>query len=266
MSTRKRLLHDLNQEIQDHIDRETQENIERGMSPAEARAAALRRFGNRALVAEETRAVWRPLWLQQLAQDAHYGARLLRRDPGFAAVVVLTLALGIGLNTAVFSVVNAVLVRPLAYPGPDRLAWVANYNEVFKAELVAGPDFFDWRDQAKSFEKMVAYGYLDATLTSDGDAEQHRTVQVTDGFWEISGARPALGHLFAPGERNAAVISDRLFERRFRRDPNVIGKAVTVDGRPMTLTAYCPGVSAFCSRSRWRCCSLRRGTSMCPIR
>ncbi len=234
------MLEGLDAEIRDHIERETREFLERGMSPAEARAAALRKFGNPLRVAEDTRAVWNPAWVQQLWQDVQYGARLLRRNPGFAAVVALTLALGIGLNTAVYSVVNAVLVRPLAYPHPDRLAWLADYNAVFKAEIVAGPDFFDWRDQAKSFEKMVAYGYMDSTLAADGEAQQYRTAQVTDGFWEVSGARPALGHLFAPTERNALVIADSLFERRFRRNPGVIGKAVRLDGRPMTISGVLP--------------------------
>ena len=114
-------LDNLDDEIRDHIERETHENIERGMTPEEARAAAVRKFGNVARVMEETRAVWKWAWLEQFWQDARYGWRGLRRNPGFAAVVVLTLALAIGLNTAVFSLVNAILIRPLPYPDPDRL-------------------------------------------------------------------------------------------------------------------------------------------------
>ena len=172
MSLRRRMADDIERDIRGHIEMETRENIERGMAPPEARAAALRKFGNPLRIAEDTRAVWRSGWVERLLQDTRYGLRGLRRNPAFAAIVILTLALGIGLNTAVFSVVDSVLIEPLHYPHPERLLWLAEYIKVFKAELVGGGDFLDWRAQAQSFDKMCAYGYGYETLAYGNTTDQ----------------------------------------------------------------------------------------------
>jgi putative ABC transport system permease protein len=238
MTRRARALENLDRDILDHIERETEDNIGRGMPPEEARQAALRKFGNVTRVAEDTREVWSVVWLHQLIQDVHYGCRMLRRNPGFTLVVIVTLALGIGMNAAVFSFVNAVLLRPLPYPNPERLVWLTTYQSA-NFENVSTADFLDWREQAQSFEQMVAYQTNMSSIGNGDDAIRTGTAQVSDGFWTLSGARPALGHLFQPGE-DAVVLSYGLFARRFNSDPQVVGKAVTLDGRQVTVAGVLP--------------------------
>ena len=124
MRRRKRMMEDLDQDIRDHIEMETQDNIERGMPSEEARYAALRKFGNVTRVKEETREVWSLTRLEQLLQDVRFGTRTLRKNPGFTAIAIITLALGVGPNTAIFSFVDAVLLKPLPYPHPERIVSV----------------------------------------------------------------------------------------------------------------------------------------------
>src|SRR5262249_4055802 len=183
---------------------------------------ALRKFGNPVRIAEETRAVWRSGWVERLLQDARYALRGLRRNPVFAVIVILTLALGIGLNTAVFSVVNAVLIEPLHYPQPERLLWLAEYNKAFKAELVGGADFLDWRAQAQSFERMAVYKYGKQPLASGNTRNRRRVEEVPGVFWQITAIKPAAGRLFTEGDEDVIVLSYSLFQRRFAADPSVI--------------------------------------------
>ncbi|MBZ5673488.1 MAG: ABC transporter permease [Acidobacteriia bacterium] len=234
MRKRKNLT-DLDQDIRDHIERETEDNIDRGMSPEEARAAALRKFGNVSLVKEDTWRVWNPVWLEQLLQDLRYCARTLRRSPAFTVVVTLTLAVAIGMNTAAFSIVNAVLLKPLTYSNPDRWVWVANYNRQFKNELVSGPDFLDWRAQAQSFEGLAGYDYQDSTIATGESATEERIAQVSNEFWQLSGAQTTAGRLPRAEDQDALLLTARFFERRFGGDPRVIGSTVTLEGRPVTI-------------------------------
>jgi len=228
---RKHLLDDLDDDVRVYIELETRDNIERGMPPEEARRSALRKFGNITRIKEDTRAVWRAVWLEQLIQDLRYALRTLRHQPAFTLVVVATLALGIGMNTAVFSVLNTVLFRPLPYPKAGRLVWLANYNQQTNSDnWVARTDYLIWKREAQSFERMTAYGNQDLSLVTGGEATQERIASVTGDFWNIAGAQPAFGRLFDPGEPNAIILSWSLFERRFGGDRRVVGKTVTVNG------------------------------------
>jgi putative ABC transport system permease protein len=235
-----RYLKNLDREIRDHIERETLANIERGMSPEDARAAALRAFGNITSVTEQTREVWILRWLEQLWQDVRYGIRMLLRNPGFTAVVVLTLALGIGMNTAVFSVVNAVLLRPIGYPHPDRLVWLGDYDTFLKRDLVRTSDFLAWREEAQSFSAMAAYGRQQTAIATARGATNVNGIVVGGDFWAITGARPALGRLFRPEEQNAIVLAWDLFEREFSSDARMIGQTVMLDGRAAIITGVLP--------------------------
>jgi putative ABC transport system permease protein len=238
-------LDDLHSDFQDHIERETRENIERGLSSDAARAAAMRKFGNVARVTEDTYAVWRCLWLERLLQDLRYALRGLRKSPGFTAAAIATLALGIGMNTVVFSVIDAVLLRPLPYPDAERLVWLANYSEQFKLEAVAGPDFFDWKERARSFDKMASYTFSGMTVGAGAESDEVGVATVSDGFLEITGARPAIGRLFTPRDRNALLLSHRYFARRFGGDPAVVGKTVTINGRPFEICGVLPEIFRF---------------------
>ena len=218
------------------------------MAPEEARDAALRAFGNVTLAMEDTRAVWIPVWFDQLLQDARYGLRMLRRTPAFSAVVILTLALGIGLNTAVFSVFNAVLLRPLAYPDPQRLISLSLYGAGLSRgmEAVGGTDFLSWREQATaSFDKLAAYQSSEQAVVTPDSAEQARLAWVTDDFWDIAAARPALGRLPRSGERDVLVLSHAYFERRFQGDPRIVGSSAVVQGRQVLIAGVLPAAFLF---------------------
>ena len=235
---KKRHLEDLDRDIRDHIEEEAQDNIARGMAPDEARRAALRKFGNVLRVQEDTRDVWNVVWLDLLLQDIRYALRLLRRNPTFSAIVILTLALGIGVNTAVFSVVNTVIIRPLPYPNPDRLVSYVESASNSKAVKpgIAGADFSEWRANATLFDGMAGYFYTDAVLASASDAGQVRLASLAGDFWAITGGKAAFGTLFAPDTPpESIVLSHKLFERRFAGDPSIVGKSLILDGRSVTV-------------------------------
>jgi putative ABC transport system permease protein len=240
MTSRTPDLDDLDREIRDHIEAETQDNIARGMSEEEARFAAVRKFGNVARIKEDVRGVWVPGWMDRLRQDGRDALRYVRRNPAFSLAIVITLALGIGLTTAIYSVVNAVLIRPLAYRYPDRMVWLTAMEDRSRNEMLSAIDFTAWHEQATSLEHMIAYDYTDSTMVANGEASRLRIVQASPGFWDVTGAQPFLGALPKPNQPELLVLTHRVFREQFHGDPTIIGNAVAIDGRQVTIGAVLP--------------------------
>jgi predicted permease len=240
MSPRRPDRDDLDDEIAAFVDAETQDNLARGMREDEARAAALRRFGNVARVKEDVRAVWVPGWFDRLTQDARDAIRFVRRSPALSLAIVATLALGIGLTTAIYSVVHAVLLRPLAYTHPDRMLWLSTRAKDSSRDTLNSLDFAVWQSQVASLEHLIGYEISDATVTAGGEASRWRLVSASRGFWEVTGARPTLGGLPAADDPAALAITHRVFAEQFHGDPGIIGRTVTVDGRPATIASVLP--------------------------
>jgi putative ABC transport system permease protein len=179
--------------------------------------------------------------LDQLIQDARFGLRQLVRSPLVATVAILTLAIGVGLNTAVFTLVNAVLLRPLPYPHSERLVWIAPYNERFGQDTFASRgDYLVWKRQTQVFERMTAYGTQDLNLIVGGEASQERVASIGGDFWEITGARAMFGRLPADDDEQSVLLSYGLFQRRFGGLPTVIGQAVEISGTPFTIVGVLP--------------------------
>jgi predicted permease len=178
--------------------------------------------------------------LEQFARDVRFGVRALRKNPGFAIVAVSTLALGIGANTAIFSVVENAVLAPLPYPQPDRLVRVSESRPNLKQMDISHPDFQDWQRNARSFEQMAALTWREYDLTSPGVAEHLDGMEVSSGFFATLGVKPVLGRDFSPAEDQphgapAAIISDRLWQDRFASSPQVLGKSVILDGVNFTI-------------------------------
>lgn len=192
-------------------------------------------FGKRADAKGAVRAQLAPLWLELLFQDCRYALRTLRGHPGLSAVVVLTLALGIGMNTAVFSVFNAVILRPVAYPNPERLLWLSTVEKDDEPGIVLGPDFVDWREQATSFDRMLAYGTWDEAVVTPAGSTRARLANVTDDFWDLTAVRLAAGRLPSPEERDVVLLSRGFAERWFPEHPDVVGRTLTIDERQATV-------------------------------
>ena len=238
---------EIDEEMRFHLDMRTEENVRRGMSPEDARREAERRFGRLTRIKEMGYEVRGGGFMETLGQDLRYGGRMLRKHPGFTFITVLTLALGIGVNTALFSVVNAVLLRPLPYAESERLVQVYEANEQkgldrFTFSLA---NFVDHRDQQSSFEQMAAYQPWNANLTGAGEPERVQVGLVTASFLPLLRVQPLLGRGFlteeeTPGKDDVVMLSYGLWQRRFGADPGILNKTVNLSGYVCTIVGVLP--------------------------
>jgi predicted permease len=237
---------ELDEELRDHLDQKAKQLVATGINQQEARRAAFLEMGGLEKRKEECRDARQVTWLQDLLQDVPYGLRVLRKSPGFTTVAILTLALGIGANTAIFSVVQGVLLAPLPYSEPERLVLVWQYNQTLKHAIsVSYPDFLDWQRDARSFQQMAAFDWQDRDLTSPGTPEHMAGKEISSGFLSTLGVKPILGREFSPQEDKhggppVVIISNRLWRYRFAASTEALGKPVTLDGVDSTVVGVLP--------------------------
>jgi putative ABC transport system permease protein len=239
---------DLEREVRSDLELEEEEQQEKGLPPEEAGHAARRAFGNEALIKEQTREAWGWVPFERLLRDVRYAFRQVARNPGFAAITVFTLALGIGSTTAIFSIFNATLLRPLPFEDPDRL--VLLYTSIPNIGYegpgsVTDPDFAEWQKQNQVFDQIAALRGKTANLTGSGEPERLAGTAVTASFFSVLGVAPELGRAFSAYEQSAghedvALISHKLWARRFASSPEIVGKTIQLDGTPFTVFGVMP--------------------------
>jgi predicted permease len=241
----------LNDELQFHLEQQIKENIASGLSPVEARYAALRAFGNPALLREQARSSWSWNWLETLLRNIRYGVRTLTRSPGFSLTAILVMALGIGATTSLFSIVRAVLLKPLPFSEPGNLVMV---YEHFRASTtgdgfnwVSPGDFRDWRQKTHGFQDMAAWRTYGFDLTGE-HAELPEVVEAAAGSWNffsLLGTPMALGRAFSAeedqiGPNHVVLLTWSLFQRRFAGDPSILGKQIRLDTVPYQVIGVLP--------------------------
>ena len=239
--SRRKLQEGLDEEVRLHIDLQAEEYLRSGLSPAEARIRAQRRFGNAASVQENCRDQNGVNRVETFRQDLRFGARSLIKQRGFTATVLLTLALGIGANTAMFSVLRGILFEPLPLPDPDRVAviWENDRLRGTTRERASYPDYLDMKAQTRLIDHLAALQSMDVTLTGHGEAERVPAARVTSSYFDVLRLRPVIGRVFGPGE-DGIVLSHALWHRKFGGTGNVLGSTVYLDGFSGTILGVLP--------------------------
>jgi predicted permease len=251
----RHLEQDLEAELRDHLERQIEFHRASGLSPAEAQRAALRDFGNVPLIQDQCRDQRRVNWIDDLRRDVAYALRSMRKSPAFTIVVLLSLALAIGANTAIFSIVNAVLLRPLPFEEPERLVRIFTKTPDGRNFELSPGKFYGWQRDARSFEGMAIYpccGFRELALTGTGEARAVRTIAVSAGFFDIIRVRPALGRVFrpdedTPGGKHVVVLSDGFWRTEFGGDPNVIGRTLRLDDEAYAIIGVMPASASVAS-------------------
>ncbi len=244
---RDRLDRELNEEMKLHREIREREQRESGVGRDDARYAAQRRFGNDLKLREESRDMWGWNWLEDFFQDVRYGVRIVRKNPGYSTIVVLTLGLGIGATTAVFGVANAVLLRPLPYRQEGRLVmiWESQPSRGVNHNVVSPANFRYWQDHNTVFDQMAAFYDDSATVTGGGDPEQIPLQAVSANMFSLLGVSPVLGREFSPdegvgGHDQVAILSYGLWQQGFGGDPQVIGKTIQLSGNNYAIVGVMP--------------------------
>jgi predicted permease len=247
---------DLEREVRSDLELEEEEQQEKGFPPKEAGHAAKRAFGNEVLIKEQTREAWGWVPFERLLRDVRYAFRQVARNPGFAAITVFTLALGIGSTTAIFSIFNATLLRPLPFEDPGRLALL--YTSIpnigyERPGSVTDPDFGEWQKQNQVFDQIAGFRGKTANLTGSGEPERLAGTAVTASFFSVLGVSPEFGRAFSAYEQRAghedvALISHKLWARRFASRPDIVGKTIQLDGTPFTVLGVMPAQFEFPSQ------------------
>lgn len=238
----------LQEELREHLELLIEEHRRAGMSDVEARRAAHLELGGTQQIHEAVHDQRSLPVVETFFADLRFGARILKRNPGVALVGVLTLALGVGANTAIFSLLHAVLLRPLPYRDPGRLVWVSQYAPRLDATLVPAEAFLAWRTQNRSFEDMAAYDdhLCDGNLATGVEPIRlDRCAEVSANFFSLLGVQPALGRSFspqegAPGAHGVMILSDGFWRRRFGANPDVLGKSLRLDNSEYTVVGVLP--------------------------
>jgi predicted permease len=245
---------ELDRELESHLELEAEEQQESGLPPEEAHYAARRAFGNTTLVQEDVRETWNGIWLEGFARDVKYGARVLRKNPGFAVIAVLTLALGIGANTAIFSTIDALMLRPLPFTAADELVRIYSTKDGVPITGYAfpggpsGPDARDFARNSRSFQKFVIYDTWRKNVSfgdSSPEPEQIRIGLVPADYFEVLDIHPIVGRLFTEdesheGKKYVAAIGARMWRSRFGGDPAILGRKIRINDEPYTIVAVMP--------------------------
>jgi predicted permease len=239
---------ELERELRFHLDRETEANQTVGLAPAQARLAAVRRLGGVSQIQEECRDMRRTNFVENFAQDLRYAGRTLRKSPGFALVTVLTLALAIGANSAIFSVIDGVLLRPLPYPRADRIVRVSFHSRTFPKFPLNPLDLRDIRARNRAFGAIAGITRVDRQLSGVGRPERLSSFSVTAGYFRVLGVSPRIGREFTtddefPGRGKQVILSDRIWRARFSGDPAIVGRAVMLEAEPFTVVGVMPPVA-----------------------